>query len=283
MASKPSSDLAALYALRPSEFTRHRNAQAAELRRQGRTEEATAVRRLKKPSLALWAVNALAREQAGAVRAFAEATDRLKRVQLGGREPVAGATDARRRALDVLLRAADAILAREGFEAASNTRERISDTLVGAAADRDTRRALLEGRLTEERQAPGFDVLSGLRIAPPAARRTERPIPPQDERRRQEERRARDRATVARRAPEAPDADRERAAELARKARALETAAEARAREAAGAARVVQELQQQLRQAKARAREQRRTARAAALAATRARQHAERLAAKLRG
>lgn len=149
MASKPSSDLAALYALRPSEFTRHRNAQAAELRRQGRTEEATAVRRLKKPSLALWAVNSLAREQAGAVRAFAEATDRLKRVQLGGREPVAGATDARRRALDVLLRAADAILAREGFEAASNTRERISDTLVGAAADRDTRRALLEGRLTE--------------------------------------------------------------------------------------------------------------------------------------
>src|SRR5882762_444570 len=40
-------------------------------------------------------------------------------------------------------------------------RRRISDTLLGAAADRRHAEALMHGRLTEELHAPGFDALTG--------------------------------------------------------------------------------------------------------------------------
>src|ERR687891_394397 len=52
----------------------------------------------------------------------------------------------------------------------------ISDTLLGAAADRDRARELRAGHLTQELPAPGFEVLTGaprgghLRLVPPSVR-----------------------------------------------------------------------------------------------------------------
>ena len=268
MASDASLDVAPLYAVPLGEFTRRRDELAAQLRAAGRRDEAAAVRRLKKPSVPVWTINTLAHEHVDAVRAFVEATDRLKRAQLD-RAALAGATQAERRALQVLMRAVDTILGRAGVRPAAATLQRISSTLLGAA-DGDACRQLLRGRLTQERQAPGFEALAGAPIGQAAGRSSDGPRVP------------RTRAADEHRSQKA-FAARARAEELAATARALEEQATVRERQASEATRAVTELQHQLRQAEARARERRQAAREAAIAAKRARRAAAHVAAKARG
>ena len=273
-----------LYAVPLAEFTRRRNELAARLGQAGRREEAVAVRRLRRPSVPVWAINALARQERRALQAFADATDRLKRAQLGDRRAVADATQAQRRALQVLMRGTEEILRRGGFRPTAQTAQRISGTLLGAAADREARQSLLHGRLAEERQPPGFEALGGSR----AARATEGHASPDEAPRRirvAEERRSRTRAVEERRAQQALEARRQartQADDLARQASTLEQEAAARAREETEAARAVGDLRRRLGEAEARARERRSAARKAAVAAKRARREATRLAAKLR-
>src|SRR5438046_1227484 len=174
MASDASPDVAPLYAVPLGEFTRRRDELAARLRAAGRRDEAAAVRRLKKPSVPVWTINTLAHDHADAVRAFVEATDRLKRAQLD-RAALAGATQAQRRALQVLMRAVDTILGRAGVRPAAATLQRLSSTLLGAATDGDARRQLLHGRLTQERQAPGFEALASAPIGRAGGRSSDVP------------------------------------------------------------------------------------------------------------
>jgi len=276
--SEPSRDVDALYAVPLAAFTRRRNELAVRLGQSGRREEAAAVRRLRRPSVPVWAINTLARHEPTAVRAFADATDRLKRAQLRDRHALGEAAQAQRRALQNLMRSAEGILRAGGYSPTAQTAQRISGTLLGAATDRETRQALLRGRLTEERQAPGFEALEGA----PSGRVTERRQPGI---RAAEHRRSRARAAEERRAQQALEVRRQartHADDLARKASALEEEAGARAREGAEAERAVEELRRQLGEAEARARERRAAARTAAVAAQRARRAATRLAAKLR-
>ncbi len=58
-------------------------------------------------------------------------------------------------------RAAEAIT-KAGYRASPAALERISNTLLGAAADRHLSEALRHGRLTAELSAPGFEVLAGV-------------------------------------------------------------------------------------------------------------------------
>src|SRR5437899_2866053 len=59
-----------LYAVPLAEFTRRRNELAARLGQAGRREEAAAVRRLRRPSVPVWAINALAVEERRAQQAL---------------------------------------------------------------------------------------------------------------------------------------------------------------------------------------------------------------------
>jgi hypothetical protein len=286
MAPEPSRDLDALYAVALPEFTRHRNELAARLQKTGQRNEAAAVRRLKRPSVPVWAINTLAREQADAVRAFVDATDGLKRAQLGDRGAVTAATQAQRRALQALMRSTEAILRRAKFSPTAQTLQRISGTLLGAATDRDARRELLHGRLTEERQAPGFDALAGAPVARAPERQKSADPPPAEPARKRvnDARRLRARARAEHRAHTAlaaRRAARARAEDLAAKVRALEAEAVARERAAAEASRAAAELAQQLREAETRARALRHEAGTVATAAKRARREAARLAARL--
>ncbi len=273
MTSAPSRDVDELYAVPPAEFTRRRNEVAARLLKSGQREEAAGVRRLKRPSPPVWVINVLAREQPKSVKAFVDATDRLRRAQADHPGTLQDASHAQRQALHALTPSMEQIFRRGGLGATAQTRERISRTLLGAAADRDTRQDLLLGRLTEERQAPGFDALLGARIAALPARRTDRS---RQLNRSPGETQGGQRALEARLAAEA------RAVELARKARALKETADVQAREAAEATEIVARLQQQLREAAARARERAHAARKAAAAAKRAQHDAARLRSKQR-
>jgi hypothetical protein len=164
MAMSTTEHAARLASVPPTAFTATRNRIAAELREAGRGAEARAVARLRRPSPALWAVNRLAAVDREGVSAFIDVVDRLRRAQL--RDP-GGAVDARqaqRAALQSLVARAGELLARSGLVASARVLRRVSDTLMGAAVDQMSARALRQGVLPAELAPPGFEAFSG---APP--------------------------------------------------------------------------------------------------------------------
>src|SRR5258708_17992760 len=150
-----------LYAVAPKDFTRARNTLAAELRQAHDLDAAREVARLRRPSAPLWAVNQLARHARPALERFLDAVDRLRRTQLSDPRGAMEAMRAERVQLEALVQRAEQALAEVGYSPSAEGRRRISDTLLGAAADRRHAEALMHGRLTEELHAPGFDALTG--------------------------------------------------------------------------------------------------------------------------
>ena len=150
-----------LYAVAPRDFTRARNALAAELRAAHDPGAAREVARLRRPSAALWAVNQLARHARPALERFLDAVDRLRRAQLSDPRGAMEAMRAERAQLEALVAQAETALQEAGYAPSAEMRRRISDTLLGAAADRRHAEALKHGRLSEELHAPGFDALTG--------------------------------------------------------------------------------------------------------------------------
>ncbi|HEY3066113.1 MAG TPA: hypothetical protein VGL09_10000 [Methylomirabilota bacterium] len=287
-----------LHGVPPAEFTRARDALAAAFRKAGDNARAARVRKLRKPSVAVWAVNRLARDAPEAVARFVEAVERLRRAQLAHAGELPEATATQRRALHDLQRRVAAVLAAGGVRTSPALDRRVSGTLLGAATDRRIRADLQRGRLTEELPPPGLDALLAggtLRLVPkPASARADetpapakapstanvpaakapaaKPSPP-----------ARD-ATAAHARRAARAAARE-ARERSRRAARLERAAAARRRAADAAERSARQLRERLLAAEAQAAAKRRVADEAATEASRARgeAHSAADAAKTRG
>jgi hypothetical protein len=163
-------ELDALYALPLEEFTKARNDLASRLRKAHQGEAADEVRALRKPSVAAWAANRLAREHPDLVGALVDAGTRLRQVQQGAlagkdaRNDVADASARERDAVRALLTAAREELGPRGTP---QLLDRLGQTLRAAAVDSDLARTLTSGRLTEEAQAVGFGPLEAV---PPARR-----------------------------------------------------------------------------------------------------------------
>lgn len=247
-------DIERLHAVPPGEFTATRNRIVAELRKAGRPAEAQAVARLRRPSPALWAVNQLARGGRQDLAAFVEAVDRLRRVQLRDPRAAADALRAQRAALETLVARAGDLLRGADLAASPAILRRVSDTLMGAAADQDQARLLRRGALTEELAAPGFEAFSGARIGTVPLRLVTRP----------ETVRPADRDAAVRRAEAVAAAERLERQALERQ----ETVARLEAEHAATKARVA-ELERQLGSARRRARQASAAARRARRTATR--------------
>ena|SRR6266850_3346107 len=259
-----------LYAVAPKDFTRARNALAAELRKSRDADAAREIARLRRPSAPLWAVNQLSRHARPALERFLDAVDRLRRTQLSDPRGAMEAMRAERAQLEALVERAEHVLAEVGHRASAEARRRISDTLLGAAADRRHADALTHGRLTQELHAPGFDALSEptrLRVVQGGAPRHDEPAAAKarDERRREaaaarlherdaktRERDAKARAREAKiREREARAQERQREAE-ARRREASERAAEVAAleRDAAAARERLAEVERRLKDAR---------------------------------
>ena len=164
----------ALYGLPLDEFTRARNDLARRLRTERQSDDAAEVAALRKPSAAAWVVNQLVRERPDEVRALLAAANEIR----------AGAEDgdARfREAVDRLARSAREILAASGRTSSDQVIQEVVTTFRAVAA---TEPEVLEtGRLTQGREASGFDALAG--AAPRRGpRRREKPRPSKDEARR---------------------------------------------------------------------------------------------------
>jgi hypothetical protein len=238
----PDKELDRLFALRLDEFTAARNDAVKRLKSAGDEEAAERVAALTKPSVPVWTINQLARQDKSAMRALVDAAAKLRKAQeralAGGDSDALRAAQAEERdALRALTQRAGGILEESGRPASRAVLERIRSTLGAAALAEPTRDALKAGRLTDEVEMSGFDALAGIEPAPrqraqprdELAERRKKKVERERERRRLEKR-AHDLAARAKTAEERAD-QAEEAAEDARAAadaerRAADTAAD---------------------------------------------------------
>jgi len=159
--------VAELYTLPPDEFTAARDRLAKELRDGGEKDEAAEVKKLRRPTVAAWALNRAAREKARLVRDLLAASDELRRVQSGGAgsAKLKEASTGRRRAVERLGAAAKDVLG----DAGDAHEEDITQTLLAAATDQGVRERLRTGTL-ERAAAPtaNFEDLGSLLAAAPS-------------------------------------------------------------------------------------------------------------------
>ncbi|HEU4354845.1 MAG TPA: hypothetical protein VFT27_04580 [Actinomycetota bacterium] len=163
-----------LYALPLDRFIPERDAVAKELRSAGDREAADLVKSQRKPVVAAWALNRLAREEPAAVEELAAVGERLRAAQQralsgGDTEPLRKATEERRAVVARLAAAARAILEREGTDPGPHADD-LTNTLDAAVVAEDAAEALAAGRLTKALRPPsGFGDATGL-VALPGGR-----------------------------------------------------------------------------------------------------------------
>ena len=161
-----------LYGLPLDRFTAERDELARRLRQEGARADGDRVKALRKPSIAAWAVNRVARGDADGVRTLLASVDELREAQAdavrGDAARFRDAAEAHRVALDRL--ADEGVAALEEAGGASATiADRVRQTLQAAAQDPAVRDDLAAGRLTRELQPGGIDAL-GLAGAVPVGR-----------------------------------------------------------------------------------------------------------------
>ena len=243
-------DLDELYALKPAGFVAARDALVARLRKEGDRERAAEVKALRRPSVAAWVLNRLAREEPKALEELESLGNELRSAQRAalsgaGADRLRDATRRRRVVVERLARRAEAILEREGM-ASSPQASAVRSALEAAAADPEAALRLRVGRLEREPEGPsGFGDLGGLRLVV-------------------------DEESEAEGEPAADDAEAERAAERARRVEEAQRAAELARAQAEEADKEVEALAAALDEARAASKAAQRAARDAEEAAVRA-------------
>lgn len=169
--------------------------------------EAKELTKLKKPNIAAWVLNQLARRERRDVDLLLDAGHRLRQAQAGvlrGGEKESF-EDARRKESDALKRltkAAERLLRDARGAASASALAQINESLRAAAVTEEGRELLARGRFAEPLRASGFEAFAGIdvpkRTPQQRAAKTEpKPKPKVDPRRRrleQELRRLRDQA-----------------------------------------------------------------------------------------
>jgi hypothetical protein len=215
--------------LPPDEFVVARDRLAGELKDAGKAEEAAEVKKLRRPSIVAWAVNAASRERPQDVAALREAGQELRRAQRkalsgGGGEDLRRATDDRRVLIQTLADAGvEAIGARGGAH-----RDAIAETFDAASVDDELGQRLQAGILDREaRPTAGFGAIEGFEVLQGGGSEDDEDTAGEDpaEVRRERVREAREAAQRAAAAERAADKARRRADELREKAAATVTAA----------------------------------------------------------
>jgi hypothetical protein len=237
MTAEPDERAARLYGLPLAEFTPARNALAKELRAEGDREAAEAVRALRKPSRAAWAVNQLVRAEPELVEALLGAGGELRQAHRQaasgrGAEQLRGAADAERSAVERLMaRAPDAL----GEVPGPAVAEAMRNTLHAASSDDEARQLVSEGRATDAIRPVGLGPVPAGTRAPRAGGRKAGRAPARDD---------------ARRAEEARAAEERRRREQARVLKAARAEEAALRREAAAAERALERAEQNLTRAR---------------------------------
>ncbi len=150
----------------PREFSRARRALASRLDKGGQGAVASRIRKLKRPTIPVWIVNRLAREERPTIEKLITTADRMRAAQLGRTKAADALPRAAREhhaALAHLVDGAARILEEAGLGGSHRVLLRIENTLEAAVADPATQAALREGGLERELAVRGFDVFGGAR------------------------------------------------------------------------------------------------------------------------
>ena len=166
-----------LYGLPLGRFTEARDTRVKELRSGGEREAADHLKQARKPTVAAWVANQLARNERMNVRALLTAGEQLREGQAelmrGGKpDELRRAEESERRAITALLDAGRELADGEA------TLRKLESTLRAAAIDSDARSLLERGRLTKELSPSGFG-LAGM-PAPPKRRAPASKAPKRD-------------------------------------------------------------------------------------------------------
>jgi hypothetical protein len=154
-------DVDALFQLPVAEFTGARNALAAQLKKNGRGDEAVKVKALAKPSVSAWAVNQLYWDHREAFDQLIALGERFHKAQKSGKvADMRTALDARREALTELSELATSLLRDAGHNPAPDTIHRITTTLEGISVYASRSDGPRLGRLMSDVDPPGFESLA---------------------------------------------------------------------------------------------------------------------------
>jgi hypothetical protein len=175
----------ALYALPLEQFVPERAMLAKALRVEGHRDEAAAVAKLPKPSVAAWAVNQVVRTQPTLVAELWSAGDAVLAAQQravaggGGGAELREALRRERAALDPLADAARGLMTSRGAFLGEANVQAVIETLHAAAVDPEARPEVAAGRAVRPLRLSGLEALAGaagplLAAAAPGAVREER-------------------------------------------------------------------------------------------------------------
>ncbi|MDX6691465.1 MAG: hypothetical protein QOG15_2922 [Solirubrobacteraceae bacterium] len=173
-----------LYGLPLEAFIPERGTLAKTLRADGRRDEAAEVAKLRKPSVAAWAVNQLVRTQGKVVKKLYGAGDALRKAQekllagSGDGRALRSAGERERAAVDGLVELARGLLSSDGHELSPAVVERVADTLHAAALDAGAREQVRAGRLEKELRHVGLGLGEGAFAASAPAAGTPKPTAP---------------------------------------------------------------------------------------------------------
>ncbi len=142
-------EAADLYVLPLAQFTAARDHLSQRLKTEGDDEEAKRVAKLRKPSVAAWALNRAARNHPDLVSRLVDSHRELR--QAGSRQAVEGASENRRKAVGALTEVAMAELDAGSLQ----TRDRINRTLLAVATDAQGEADLAAGTLVRELEPSG--------------------------------------------------------------------------------------------------------------------------------
>lgn len=160
---------AELYRLIPAEFVAARDAWARALAAGGERAEAARVRKLRRPSAALWATNQLAHADRPVLLAYVEAHERARDRHLRSledpRDPKRSrlartATRQERLLLEDLVGRAEAHLTSSGLGARPAHLAQVKVNLRAAVIRPEVRERLLGGILPADQEEPGFSALA---------------------------------------------------------------------------------------------------------------------------
>ncbi|MBB2986884.1 hypothetical protein [Terracoccus luteus] len=146
-----------LYSGPPDRFTARRGELVAEAKDAGDKDLARSVGRLRRPTLAAWAVNHLVRtrpDDLDELRRFAELLREAQRTLDGEQLRLLGRERARR--VDALGAEVESAAADAGHPLGASAAVEVRDTLTALIADEDAERAVLTGALVKALQYSGF-------------------------------------------------------------------------------------------------------------------------------
>jgi hypothetical protein len=161
-----------LYGADLDDFVAERARLAKELRDGDDREAAQALAKLRKPSVAAWALNQLARRNRREVDLLLDAGHRVREAQAGAlagaeREAFEQARKTEREARSRLMREAEKLLSERG-SASGTTLNQVGESLRAAAVSGEGRELLARGSFVQPLQGQGFDLVGELAGSLPA-------------------------------------------------------------------------------------------------------------------